>query len=419
MSTYTSETRVLVHPFTRQRDAEETVIGRPETAVFLVLPNDAVEILDDLANGKTVAQAQADYREKYGEIPDMEDLLVYLESKGFLEPQPEETEAGSSPVAPRIQAPPQSSQPQARYHFTSIPQSLARRIFNLYTVAAGCALIALAVAALVAEPSLLPSWRDLFFHQNMSVLILTVIALYYSSIFVHEMSHLVAARAAGVYSRMGISHRLWMLVAETDISGLWGVPKNQRYLPLLAGPLVDATSASVLILLLYASSHHLLSLAAPVVTLCRAMVLVYFLALSWQCFFFVRTDFYYVIANFFGCKSLLKDTEGFLRNQAARLLPSVRTVDQSRIPAQEMRVVRGYAIVWLLGRIAALWVLFFIHIPLMVHYLRLIASTLAAGDRGNFDTYLATLIMASFVVIPLAAGFLLWVRSMMKPARSA
>jgi putative peptide zinc metalloprotease protein len=410
MASYTTDAKVSVFPFTRQREAEETVIGRPETSVFLVLPHDAVEILDELASGKTVGEAQASYQQKYGEIPDMEDLLGYLESKGFLGPWRQGDEAGFQP-------PPDGAPARVRFHFTNIPQSFARAIFNPRTVAACGVLIALGLAALIAEPALFPGWRDLFFRQHMSAITLTVIALYYLSIFIHEMSHLLAARAAGVSSRMGISHRLWMLVAETDISGLWSVPKNERYLPLLAGSLVDATSASILLILLFAQSHHWLALWPPLATVARAMLLVYFLSLSWQCFFFVRTDFYYAIATFFGCKNLLKDTEAFLRNRAARLLPFIKTVDQSQIPLAERRVIRSYAVIWILGRIAALAILVFIHIPLMINYFRLIASTLAGGYHGHADAYLDTLIMASFVSLPLAVGFWLWIRSLTKAAR--
>jgi len=412
MTIYRGDTKVAVHPFTRQREADETIIGRPETAVFLVLPNDAVEILDELASGKTVAEAQASYQQKYGEVPEMEEFLGYLEAKGFLQPWPA-GDVGSPLASP---SPRERASPEIRFHFTRIPQPFARRIFNRHTVAGCAVLVSLGLAALIAEPALFPGWRDLFFRQHMSAITLTVILLYYLSIFIHEMSHLLAARAAGVSSRMGISHRLWMLVAETDMSGLWAVPKDQRYLPLLAGPLVDAASASVLLVLLFAQGRGWLDLWPSLMVIARAMLLVYFLSLSWQCFFFVRTDFYYAIANFFGCKNLLKDTEVFLRNLGARWLPWFKTTDQSQIPAAERRVIRGYAVVWVLGRIAAFGILIFVHIPLMINYFRLIVSTLAGGYRQNADAYLDTLIMASFVTLPLAVGFWLWIRSLTKTA---
>ena len=45
---------VEVFPFTRQPEGDEVVIGRPDIGVFLALPAEAVEILDDLAAGRSV-----------------------------------------------------------------------------------------------------------------------------------------------------------------------------------------------------------------------------------------------------------------------------------------------------------------------------------------------------------------------------
>jgi hypothetical protein len=226
------------------------------------------------------------------------------------------------------------------------------------------------------------------------------------------MAHLLAARAVGVGSRLGISHRLWTLVAETDMSGLWGVPRNRRYLPLLAGPLVDAASASLLILTLFAQHRGWLSVPGGLARLLPAMLLVYLLSLLWQCFFFVRTDFYYAIANFFNCKSLLGDTEAFLRNRLASAVPFLRVVDQSHIPEREMRVVRAYTFVWIVGRLLALSALVFIHVPLVINYFALVSATLSAGYHASARIYLDTLVMATLAVLPVLAGLWLWLRSL-------
>ncbi len=413
MSSYTSTTRVVVSPFSRQPDGEETVIGLPAAAVFLALPHDAVGLLDELARGKTVGEVQEEYRERTGETPDMEDLLSFLEAKGFVRP-------AGAPEAP-IPAPAQAPQgPAPRYHFTNIPESLARRLVSKPVVAGCLVLAALGLAAMVAEPALLPNWRDLLFRRHLAAATIAIILLYYLSIFNHEMAHLVAARAAGVSSRLGIGHRLWLLVAESDMSGLWAVPPRQRYLPMLAGPLVDAASASVMVLVLFAGRRHWLPVSDGAVSVLRALVLVYSLNLLWQCFFFVRTDFYYAIANYFSCKNLLKDTEAFLKNGVARLVPRLGRVDQTGIPRREMRVVRGYAVFWILGRIAALAVLFLVQLPLLYSYGRLIVATLGAGYSASPQAFVDTLLMSLFITVPLLVGLVLWIRSLVVGvARSA
>lgn len=411
MGRWVTDTRVAVYLFTRQPDGNEVVIGRSDTAVFLVLPSDAVELLDYLAVGKTVGQAQSLYHEKYGEVPDMEDFLDLLERKGFVRP----LAAGGSdqtavamkttdllrPVAPK----------PVRYHFAKFPQSLARRLFSRQVLVSCGVLIGLALAAITVDPSIVPGWSAYFFSENFTLMSLILMMMGSVTVFLHEMAHLVAARAVGVSSRLGISNRMWILVAETDITGIWGVPRNQRYLPLLAGPLLDAVSASALTLIFFAQSRGWVVLHPVVFQLGRAMLLTYLLRLLWQCYFFVRTDFYYVIANFFRCKSLMKDTEAFLLNQMAQIIRSVRTVDQSHIRAAEMRVIRWYALVCLMGRTAALGSLIFISIPLIWNYYLAIFAALSAGYNANPYAFIDALLIVLLVFAPQGVGFWLWIRS--------
>src|SRR5205823_12081186 len=104
---------------------------------------------------------------------------------------------------------------------------------------------------------------------------------------------------------------------------------------------------ALLVLLLYGHLQGWLALPILAVRLVRAMVFTTLMRIFWQCFLFIRTDFYYIISNFFNCRNLLKDTETFLRNQLARMVPLVLPIDQSDIPVSERRVIRGYALVWI------------------------------------------------------------------------
>ncbi|MEG4005454.1 hypothetical protein QUA41_01865 [Microcoleus sp. Pol11C1] len=411
MTNYTTDTRVAVYPFTRQDEGKEFVIGCPDTAVFLVLPLDAVELLDYLAEGKTVGEAQSLYQQKYGEVPDLADLLEILERQGFVQPLVKGKTAQSQALMQMIDRPGKSKSATVRFHFASLPQSLAQRIFSRRVLLSCGILIGLALLALTVEPSIVPGWDALFFKENLTLMRLVLSLIGYLTLFLHEMAHLVAARAVGVSSRLGISNRMWFLVAETDMTGVWSVPRNQRYLPFLAGPLLDAVSASVLTLIFFAQNYGWLVLHPVLFQLGRATLLVYLMRLLWQCFLFVRTDFYFVIANFFGCKSLMKDTEIFLRNQAAQFWRWVRPVNQSHIPVAEMRVIRWYALLWLVGRIAALGSLIFISIPLLWHYCLQIFTVFSAGYQANPYAFVDVLLMTLLVLGPDSAGFWLWIRS--------
>lgn len=411
---YNREAYVDVYPFTRQAEGEQVIVGRVETGTFLALPCEALEVLDGLAAGKSVGEVQDLFQEKHGETPEMEEFLGLLESKGFVWPRnqarPDATAAGSAAEPPAAR--------RVRYHFANFPEDLAQKLFGRAALAGFAVLTVLACGALALAPSLIPGPSALFFPDHRTLSILALMTISYAALFVHEMAHLVAARAVGVKSRMGISHRLWYLVAETDLTGLWSVPKRQRYLPLLAGMGIDVACSDLLILLLFAV--HMKWIVPPVFVarLLPAILFSFLMRLVWQLFLFLRTDLYYVITNLLSCKSLLQDTENFLRNRLARVFSFISPVDQSGVPAAEMKVVRVYAVVWVVGRAAALALLLLITIPLMVRYIGSIATTLRAGFSVSPYHFVDSLILAVYSLIPLTLGTALWIRSMLQRKRS-
>ncbi|WGV24434.1 hypothetical protein [Halotia branconii] len=413
MSYWATDTLVAVYPFTRQPDGNEVVIGQLDTAVFLVIPSEALELLDCLAIGMTVGQAQLFYQQKYDEVPDIEDLLNLLESKGFVRPLiagnfMEITATNPSHLISRHRKP-----KSLNYHFVNFPQSLARKLFSRPMLVSSGVLIGLAICAIAVDPAIIPDWNAYFFPKNWALMSLLLMVMGFLRVFLHEMAHLIAARSLGIFSRLGISHRLWILVAETDMTGIWAVPRKQRYLPLLAGPLLDAISSSVLLLVFFADNRGWILLPGLIGQLGQAILLTYLLGILWQCYFFVRTDFYYVIANFFRCKNLMKDTEIFLHNQLGQIIHSIRQVDQSHIKASEMRVIRVYAIVWLLGRALAFSSLLFIGVPVFWNYCLAFFTALGSGIQIQHYKFIDALIIG-LIFIPQLIGFWLWITSRRK-----
>jgi putative peptide zinc metalloprotease protein len=405
MSAYTQDTQVSVASFSRQTEGDGVIIGIAETGAFLVLPADAVEILDHLAAGKTVGEAQAAYLQKYGENPDMADFLQALEKKGFVRPLASGFPAQG--IQARLEAPRAS---QRRHHFDRIPRSVAAVLFGTTAVKICWLIIILAVLASAFEPGIVPDRNALYFARNRTLNAFSLFFLGYVAVFLHEMGHLIAARAVGVGSRMSIGHRLWILVAETDLTGLWSVPKQDRYLPLLAGPLVDAVSASLLLLTLFAHARAWIALPGAVAPLLEALVFLYIMRILWQCFFFVRTDFYYVIASFFNCRNLLADTETFLGNKLARF-GFLSPRGQDHIPPAEMRIIRAYSPIWLTGRLLAFWVLFFVTLPVAFRYLQDIVHTFRIGYSADAYAFVDSILLILLTLTPLAGGLYLWLRS--------
>jgi putative peptide zinc metalloprotease protein len=412
---YDCDLAVAVFPFTRQPDGDEIIVGRADTATFLALPVEAVEILDDLASGKSVGQVQEFYRARYGEVESFEEFIASMEGRGFLRFLPAgSTNLSASEVRRLFDG---TSTSARRYHFVSFSQPLAKILFGRWALLLCAAILLVALLVVVVDPRIVPGWRALYFPRDRSLFaaLTTVVGLF--TLFLHEMAHLVSARALGVESRMGIGHRLWVLVAETDLTGLWAVPRRKRYLPFLAGALLDTLTASILILIIAANDRRLITLGDGLVRLARAIIFTMMLRLLWQCFLFVRTDFYYVIATMLKCKNLMADTEAFLRAQVARLMRRLPPIDQSHISAREMRVIHGYSVIWVAGRLLAIASLLLVSLPLGLKYCREMSATLTAGYSHGLYPFLDTLFLTVFSVGTAAAGAYLWIASMVKQRR--
>jgi putative peptide zinc metalloprotease protein len=407
---YTRDSVVVVQPFSRQQEGDEVIIGRAETGVFLAVPAEAVELLEHLAEGKSVGEVSDFYEKKYGEVPDLDDLLSLMEAKGMVAPITESR--GGDVAGAKVQ-----QATRRRYHFNNFPQSLARRLFSRTSLVLCCAVVVAALAATVRDPWLAPTPGDLYFPDHRALSWTIVIAATYAAIFVHELGHLIAARAVGISSRIGISHRLWYLVAETDLTGLWSVPKRQRYMPMLAGILIDVVSGASLVLLLFLYRQDWLPLAGFWVRMVRAVAFTCWLRIVWQFFLFVRTDLYYVIATLFNCRNLLADTEVFLRNVLAHRFPQIGAVSQSGIPAAERRMIRIYAVFWLAGRIWAVCVLLLVTLPVGLSYIRSLGSAFRTGYSANPADFADAVVLACYFLAPTIGGLALWIAGVARRER--
>lgn len=399
-----ADCQVTVLPFVSQPDGDEVIIGHPDRVSFLAIPKEAAEVIGWLAGGVTIGGAQDLFREKYGESLDMEGFLDTLENKGFIRLA---SPGDGDPIPDPLDRPPKT------FHFAWISARFARLFFNPFSLTLYGLLILAGIGLAISRPHLLPGWRSLAFQDHFLTVGLMVLGLNLLATFLHEMGHLLAARSVGVGARMGLGNRLWVLVAETDVTGLWALPRASRYLPFLAGALVDAISGSSLLLLLFAWDSGLL--ASPdrgVVQIFEALLLGYILRITWQCYLFLRTDFYYVIANFFRCKDLLKDTEVFLKNQAARLWSRFERTDQSHIPRSELRFIRFYAWIWVLGRGVALYVFIMIQVPLLVHYATAIFSRLVEGPKVNPAVFSESLAVSLLSLLLAGCGLWLWFKDL-------
>ncbi len=401
MARFEPDTHVAVRPFARNHEGENVTIGLLGGQAFVTIPVEGVEILDALAEGGSVGDALHRYEQAHAETPDIADFLEALELAGFV------AELGVGDPAPAaIEPSPQAAAPNFRW----ISPAAARRALGGPVVFACGLAIAVGLGLVATDPSLVPGATVLVFHRHLAAWTAVMFTVATAGVLVHEFGHVLAARAAGVPARVRVGHRLWVLVVETDMTGIWLAPKRSRQLAFLAGAIIDAACSSALLGVLWARQHGWIVLSQMLERFLAATLVTYLLRLLWQCFVFVRTDLYYVLATALDCKNLLADAEDLMRNWVARARRLPPTTDQSAIPARELRSIRAYTLVWLAGRLLALASLIFVMLPVLAGYGAEIVRT-ATGGYPRYDAAdMVTIVVIVFGVQ--GAGFVLWIRAL-------
>jgi len=406
MPGYASDSLVRVYPYSHRVDGDSVVIGDPERNVFVAIPPAGLEILGSLAAGRTVGEAGRDYHQGSGEQVDVPDFLDALQTHGFVSPVEDDVATEGAVHRPRIAS--------RGLTLRWLTPAISRRIVGAPFLIACGVIIVVGLALLVDDSGIMPTPRSLMFPIDFAALAWTTFLVAVFSVFLHEVGHVAAARAAGFPARIRISNRLYVLVAETDMTGIWLAPKRQRYLAFMIGSIIDAASASLVVAFLWFSRHGWIHPPRWTDLLASALLLAYGTRLVWQWFFFLRTDGYYVIATAFGCKNLLSDTEDFLRNTMRRLFRRTGRIDQSAVPAREMRVVRSYAVMWIVGRFIALGVYFGVGLPVLWGYLYQVLLYVS-GQHSKFGTVdFATIVVLAYLTD--VTGFVLWLRSLFRNA---
>ncbi len=294
---YDQDQPVVLHPLVYLTDGDEITIGRPDIDSYGIFPTDGAELVRRLAAGETPRAVERWYETEYGESADLEHVLAALDELDFIV-SADETPAGSAPV---------------RW------QRLGAALFSPPAWIGYAALLTWAAIAMLRSPELLPNYRNLFFTDYYTVIELVLFAGAVPLLILHEAYHVLAARRLGVRSRVSIGRRLYYIVLETSLDGLVAVPRRKRYLPILAGMLIDllALAALTVIADLNRGPDGTFTLAGRI---CLALAFATVLRLVWQFFFYLRTDLYVLMSTLLGCVDLHTTAKRLLTNRASRLL---------------------------------------------------------------------------------------------------
>ena len=360
------DTRLTLRELRIVPEGDEFLVGDPARGEFVAVPEVAVAVISSLRDGHTLGETAARVQAQTGERVDVADFADTLAELGFV------AAADGVPVPaadPRLGDGGRLGAVAARW---------ARPFYSAPALAVYGAVFAGCVTALTAVPALRPRVTQMFFLPNpvLSVALLTAAGMPLA--MTHELAHWLGARVRGTGARITVSRRYYMMVLQTDLSGLWGIPRRQRFAPLLAGIAWDTARLAVLVAMRAAALAGWWNPGALGGRVIAALIVTHVLAISWQFFVFLRTDVYAVLAVGLGCLNLTRVSRLRMARWYRRLTPA----EDSELAAagqRDLAAARWYG--WIQAAGLALMVFYFVRffVPLIVS----VIGWIAAGLRRN------------------------------------
>jgi putative peptide zinc metalloprotease protein len=360
----TSASRVRLHPLSMTDEGNGSwIVGRVETGDFAQIPDEGVTALMALGEGCPVAEAGARVRAEHGADVDAIAFVTDMLDLGFVS-----RIDGQDAAVP--DKPP------------SLPWLTSRHVrwaFQPWARACVAAFVLAGLTSAAVRGDLLPSYRAFFITSSPGADLAVNMTIFTLAVASHEFWHLAAARSAGVHARFGLGTRLYMLVAQTTVSGLWGVPTHVRRRVYLAGMASDLTILSGCYLAMSALSRSGLAYRTM-----AALALGLVLGIAYQFEVFMRTDLYFVLQDLARCKNLYADAVQFLRFSLRVKLAWVSgwpapPDPTAELPAHERRPVRIYSRFMVLGSVLALALFALYQGPIIVALAVGSARRIAAG----------------------------------------
>jgi putative peptide zinc metalloprotease protein len=194
-----------------------------------------------------------------------------------------------------------------------------------------------------------------------------------------------------VHGYFSLGMRLYLPVAETNLTQLWKVPRRKRYIPFLAGLLNDGLFVAVTIILLWLSDLGLIPRVELIHAFGKFLVLVLSFGIIWQFLFFVRTDIYYVVSNLLGCRNLYNDSWNLILNT---LSSSLRLRTRSfEIPTKELRIIKLYAPFMLIATVMSISAFTLFGLPILFQIFLEAIQILSLGYKANLLNFVEGLLL--------------------------
>ncbi|MCM3694393.1 hypothetical protein [Neobacillus niacini] len=375
----TLQSYLSVVPLEIRKDKKYFIVEDKASGEFYEMPEICIEAIKMIEKGVSLGEIEGNLKRRYpAEDVNLLDFAQQLLDMELIE------EIDSVKVDKK-------KQEKEILGFLWIPTIVGKFFFNKFSLSLYLGLFIVNLILLVTNPTLLPNYKDVFISGVMALNIITFLAVTFFLVLVHEFGHILAMRAYNLPTKLGIGHRLMLIVFETDMTSVWRLPAKDRNILYLAGLCFDMF---VLFLALMSklvfpnSSGIFLSL----MTLAAYDV---FVRIIYQCCVYMKTDLYYVFENITGSYNLMENAQQKIRNR----LPFLKTTDdKAEVFPGENYIVFSYAIFYFIGVTVTLALMTIFYIPVVLHAAELTFPKFLKPP-SSFAFWDAVLFSAQFLII--------------------
>ncbi|GIP34115.1 hypothetical protein [Paenibacillus sp. J2TS4] len=332
----TLDSRMKLRGLTIHEKRKNYIVEESESGDFYEMPAICIDAIQLLQVDAPLAEIEEQLKNKYpSEDVDVLEFANQLIELGLVD------EVDGQPIAG-------DKEKGEKAGRLLVSPATGRFFFNRLSLIVYAVLLGAIVTVFAVRPDLFPHYRDFFITDWMLVNSGVWLVMSLLVVLFHELGHFLAVRAEGLSSRLGIGHRLFLVVFETDMNGVWRLPANRRYVPYLGGICFDIVLLFTALMIRMLAGDTLVWLSGV-----AGMVVFYiFITLIYQCLFFMKTDLYYVIENALGTYNLMENSRSLLSRQLSRAglgnLPGFKA-KESIVYEGEEKLVKGYAVFYLAG----------------------------------------------------------------------
>jgi putative peptide zinc metalloprotease protein len=362
------------------KDQKNFIVEDPHKGEFYEMPQICIDAIEMIQQGLSLGDIESRLKHDYpDEQVDMIDFVYQLYELGLIQ------KIDGIPIEQ------EKEEDQAQKNEVVFPPFVGKLFFNTISKYLYALLFVVNIMLFFVFPELFPHYEDLFIFDSMMLNMLTWSGLSLIVVIIHEFGHLLAVRARGLPAKLGISHRLFLVVFETDMSHVWKLPPRERNILYLAGLCFDQVSlfAALSLQLILPEEWALFK------GMLGVMVFDIVIKMLYQCCFYMKTDLYYVFENVTGCYNLMENAQWWLKKR----LPFLRAEGKGDVFAGEERIIRYYSLFYAAGVFITLAIFIFYILPQTIHsYMRSLANLSNPVNSPYFWDGVTFLVLSTLMI---------------------